>query len=233
MSVQRQDTETAEGWPALPLPDWLDTLETLHMWTQIVGKVKLELTPFVNEWWNVGLLRDRPRTDDWIDPDWRSVLPASTSTSSITASTSTPAMAAPHHAVASRAPSPTSMPSSWGAGAHGHRGARSPRARSSVPDPIRSRSTRTMTTPRTIPSRQSLVAHPGSERTASCSSSGHRSSARAARFSSTGARLISATTRFSGRPTTPPAGARFLPDRRRIRKISPAASGPETSAHSA
>src|SRR5688572_3251662 len=55
MSIQRQDTGTVEGWPALPLPDWLDTLQTLHMWTQIVGKVKLALTPFVNEWWNVGL----------------------------------------------------------------------------------------------------------------------------------------------------------------------------------
>jgi hypothetical protein len=54
MSIQRQDTATNENWPTLPLPDWLETLQTLHMWTQIVGKVKLALTPFVNEWWNVG-----------------------------------------------------------------------------------------------------------------------------------------------------------------------------------
>jgi Family of unknown function (DUF5996) len=42
-----------EAWPALPLAAWADTQETLHLWTQIVGKVKLELTPFLNEWWNV------------------------------------------------------------------------------------------------------------------------------------------------------------------------------------
>jgi hypothetical protein len=40
-------------WPELPLDAWQETLDTLHMWTQIVGKVKLELTPFLNEWWNV------------------------------------------------------------------------------------------------------------------------------------------------------------------------------------
>jgi len=41
-------------WPALPFDEWKETLDTLHMWTQIVGKVKLELVPFLNEWWNVG-----------------------------------------------------------------------------------------------------------------------------------------------------------------------------------
>src|ERR1700724_2564690 len=40
-------------WPALPYADWQPTLATLHIWAQIVGKVKLELTPFLNEWWNV------------------------------------------------------------------------------------------------------------------------------------------------------------------------------------
>jgi len=42
-------------WPALPLASWKDTLATLHMWTQIVGKVRMELTPRVNHWWNVPL----------------------------------------------------------------------------------------------------------------------------------------------------------------------------------
>ncbi len=52
-------TTTAQGdavgevWPALPYEEWKDTLDTLHMWTQIVGKVKLELVPFLNEWWQV------------------------------------------------------------------------------------------------------------------------------------------------------------------------------------
>jgi len=46
-------TDSAEVWPALPYAAWKPTLDTLHMWTQIVGKVKLALTPFLNEWWNV------------------------------------------------------------------------------------------------------------------------------------------------------------------------------------
>jgi hypothetical protein len=42
-------------WPSLPLEEWKDTLATLHMWTQIVGKVRLAQTPLVNHWWNVPL----------------------------------------------------------------------------------------------------------------------------------------------------------------------------------
>jgi hypothetical protein len=44
-----------EAWPALPLDAWEDTRATLHMWTQVVGKVRLEQTPLVNHWWNVPL----------------------------------------------------------------------------------------------------------------------------------------------------------------------------------
>jgi hypothetical protein len=42
-------------WPALPLNEWQDTYATLHMWTQIVGKIRLKQTPLVNHWWNVPL----------------------------------------------------------------------------------------------------------------------------------------------------------------------------------
>jgi hypothetical protein len=42
-------------WPALPLDAWRQTYATLHMWTQIVGKIRLSLTPLVNHWWNVPL----------------------------------------------------------------------------------------------------------------------------------------------------------------------------------
>lgn len=42
-------------WPELPLAGWKDTKDTLHMWTQIVGKIRLGLTPMVNHWWNVAL----------------------------------------------------------------------------------------------------------------------------------------------------------------------------------
>ncbi|PYX43022.1 MAG: hypothetical protein DMG81_00465 [Acidobacteria bacterium] len=44
-----------ECWPSLPLDSWKDTCTTLHMWTQMVGKVRLRLTPLVNHWWNVPL----------------------------------------------------------------------------------------------------------------------------------------------------------------------------------
>lgn len=46
-------TTQSETWPSLPLSDWQGTQETLHLWTQVVGKIKLELTPFLNEFWNV------------------------------------------------------------------------------------------------------------------------------------------------------------------------------------
>ena len=42
-------------WPELPLNEWEDTYHTLHMWTQIVGKIRLTLAPLQNHWWNVAL----------------------------------------------------------------------------------------------------------------------------------------------------------------------------------
>src|SRR3954468_10274823 len=42
-------------WPELPLAEWEPTFRTLHMWTQIVGKVRLGLTPLQNHWWNAAL----------------------------------------------------------------------------------------------------------------------------------------------------------------------------------
>jgi Family of unknown function (DUF5996) len=42
-------------WPELPLDAWKDTYATLHMWTQIVGKVRLALSPKINHWWEVPL----------------------------------------------------------------------------------------------------------------------------------------------------------------------------------
>src|ERR671919_604596 len=45
----------SNNWPSLPLEEWKDTSATLHMWTQIVGKVRLAQTPLVNHWWNVPL----------------------------------------------------------------------------------------------------------------------------------------------------------------------------------
>ncbi|HEV3038121.1 MAG TPA: DUF5996 family protein [Candidatus Angelobacter sp.] len=42
-------------WPPLPFSDWVATCDTLHMWTQIVGKTRMALTPLQNHWWNVPL----------------------------------------------------------------------------------------------------------------------------------------------------------------------------------
>src|SRR5437764_12929375 len=48
-------TEEDLRWPALPLEAWDLTRTTLHMWTQIVGKVRLALSPYMNHWWQVAL----------------------------------------------------------------------------------------------------------------------------------------------------------------------------------
>lgn len=44
-----------EKYPALSLEDWQETNDTVHMWTQIVGKIRLVQTPLTNQWWNVPL----------------------------------------------------------------------------------------------------------------------------------------------------------------------------------
>jgi hypothetical protein len=49
----RSKTSHDELLPALPFDAWKDTLATLHMWSQIVGKVRLKLSPLANQWWNV------------------------------------------------------------------------------------------------------------------------------------------------------------------------------------
>ncbi len=45
----------ADVWPDLSYPSWRTTMATLHMWTQIVGKLRLSLTPWVNHSWQVPL----------------------------------------------------------------------------------------------------------------------------------------------------------------------------------
>jgi hypothetical protein len=42
-------------WPPLPLHEWEATRATLHMWTQMAGKVRMALTPHINHWWEVTL----------------------------------------------------------------------------------------------------------------------------------------------------------------------------------
>ena len=45
----------ATDWPGLRLEDWADTCATLHLWTQVVGKIRLAHAPMINHWWQVPL----------------------------------------------------------------------------------------------------------------------------------------------------------------------------------
>ena len=49
------NTRLAGAWPRLPVGEWPDTRDTLHMWTQIVGKIRLSHSPLINHWWQVPL----------------------------------------------------------------------------------------------------------------------------------------------------------------------------------
>jgi hypothetical protein len=51
------DTSSAGSnfWPELPYPAWSDTCTTLHLWTQVIGKIRLTKTPWVNHSWHVTL----------------------------------------------------------------------------------------------------------------------------------------------------------------------------------
>jgi Family of unknown function (DUF5996) len=53
MTSEPAPSNESNPLPALPFESWKDTLATLHMWAQIVGKVRLALCPLVNHWWNV------------------------------------------------------------------------------------------------------------------------------------------------------------------------------------
>ncbi|MBV9250562.1 MAG: hypothetical protein JO227_15100 [Acetobacteraceae bacterium] len=46
---------SAEAWPALPFDQWRESCRTLHMWTQVVGKIRLAHAPMINHWWQVTL----------------------------------------------------------------------------------------------------------------------------------------------------------------------------------
>jgi hypothetical protein len=45
----------ANRWPAIPVNDWLETRDTLQLYTQVVGKVRMANAPMTNHWWNVAL----------------------------------------------------------------------------------------------------------------------------------------------------------------------------------
>ncbi len=51
-----EDDAVPTDWPSLPYADWEPTKQTLHRYTQIIGKVRMALTPPMNHWWHVTLL---------------------------------------------------------------------------------------------------------------------------------------------------------------------------------
>jgi Family of unknown function (DUF5996) len=53
--VHQQAQSSPSDWPELSLSDWADTCATLHLWTQVVGKIRLAHAPMVNHWWQVPL----------------------------------------------------------------------------------------------------------------------------------------------------------------------------------
>lgn len=53
--TEPKDTNPPEAWPSLPFEEWHATCATLHLWTQVVGKIRLAQAPPMNHWWQVPL----------------------------------------------------------------------------------------------------------------------------------------------------------------------------------
>jgi hypothetical protein len=47
--------EQVAAWPRFRLADWADVRDTVHMWTQIIGKIRMAQAPALNHWWHVTL----------------------------------------------------------------------------------------------------------------------------------------------------------------------------------
>ena len=67
-------------WPELPLANWIETRDTLTLWLQVVGKVRIARSPLLNHWWNAplyltarglttSLIPDRPGRSFAVDID--------------------------------------------------------------------------------------------------------------------------------------------------------------------
>jgi hypothetical protein len=54
-AMRHQSASRADDWPSLPAAAWDETRVTLHMWTQIIGKIRLAQAPMTNHWWQVPL----------------------------------------------------------------------------------------------------------------------------------------------------------------------------------
>jgi hypothetical protein len=55
MATTKEAGGARDAWPALPLAEWQETYQTLHLWTQVVGKVRMVQTPWINHSWSATL----------------------------------------------------------------------------------------------------------------------------------------------------------------------------------
>lgn len=65
--MERSGVQNADAWPALPLDEWKDTYATLHMWTQIIGKIRLALSPLSEPLVERAAVRKRTRSNHVAD----------------------------------------------------------------------------------------------------------------------------------------------------------------------
>ena len=100
------------AWPELPVAQWADTRDTLQLWTQIVGKVRMVNTPLVNHWWNVPLYVSARGLTTGLIPQGTEAS-RSTSTSSTTCSRSPRPTASAGRCRCEPRWSPTSTARSW------------------------------------------------------------------------------------------------------------------------
>ena len=196
-------------WPSIPVADWQATRDTLHLYTQVVGKVRLANEPLTNHWWNVAAVRDGPRAHDLADapPERRGVpdrlrLRATTGSTSLTvagAARSLDLEAAPGRRLLRRRHGACSTTSASPR--------RSGRCRSRSPAPSRSPTTATHAS-YDADAVQPLLAGARRRWSGSSRSSAPRSSASPAPCTCSGARSTSPYTRFSGRAAPPHPGRR-------------------------
>ena len=188
-----------DRWPELPLAAWRDTRDTLHLWTQIVGKVRLALTPWLNHCWHVPLyVTARGLTPSPI-PDGARTLRDRVRFHRPRARGSAPATAIPPASML-RPMTVAEFYADVMAALERARHRRRDHDDAERDRRARSRSTRTARTPPTTPSRGApLLARAARGRPTCSRISAPAFSARRARCISSGARFDLAVTRFSGR----------------------------------
>ena len=200
-----------EHWPSLPLEAWSDTYATLHMWTQIVGKIRLAQSPWVNHSWHVTLYVTATRAHHVADPVRRPHVPDRFRLRRSSADDPIERRRQPRSAARAPVGGGVLRAPHGGAGASSICASASPGSPTRSPTP--SASIRTRLTGRTTRSTPTDSGASSCRPTGCSSSSALASSASAAPCTSSGAPPDLAVTRFSGRRAPEhPGGIPNLPD---------------------